>query len=225
MKKTMITLSVLAAVVAPGQVIADKKVGENLDTETKVESSPAMDALSLSASLEAIGREKKDALLLAAALRLQQSVAVDSESRDKTVEGVSDKPSQKPDQVALAELAKQYAGENPLLLSVVAMASDTVVSRGAHYGAIGHHDRVYAGTTDVYDITFTGGRQAEILIRGDGDTDLDLFVFDENGNAICSDTMRDDRPYCAWNPRWTGEFQVQVKNLGPVYNNYVLLTN
>ena len=85
MKKTMITLSVLAAVVAPGQVIADKKVGENLDTETKVESSPAMDALSLSASLEAIGREKKDALLLAAALRLQQSVAVDSESRDKTV--------------------------------------------------------------------------------------------------------------------------------------------
>ncbi|MAX55029.1 MAG: hypothetical protein CL537_05895 [Alcanivoracaceae bacterium] len=225
MKKNVIALSVVAAMALPGAALADQKDGENVDSTAKVQASPAMDALSLAAGLEALGRDKKDALLLAAALRLQQSVATENASREKTVQGDADESADKPGQVALAELAKEYAGDNEALLSVVAMAGDTVASRGAHYGAIGHEDRVYARTTDVYDITFTGGRQAEILVRGDGDTDLDLYIYDEYGNEICSDTLRDDRPYCVWNPRWTGEFSVHVKNLGGVYNNYVLLTN
>lgn len=225
MKKTLLVLSVAGAMGLSGMAFAEKKDGENANPADKVQASEAMDALATAASLEALGREKKDALLLAAALRLQQSVSTEDKDREKTVQGDADKSGKKKDKAELAALAKEYAGDNKELLAVVAMAEDTVASRGAYRGAISHSDTVYSGTTDIYDITFTGGREAEILVRGDGDTDLDLFVYDENGNDICSDTLRDDRPYCAWNPRWTGNFQVHVKNLGGVYNNYVLLTN
>lgn len=225
MKKKLIVLSVVGAMGLSGLAVAGGKDGQNLDAASKAQISAEMDALSVAASLEALGREKKDALLLAAALRLQQSVATETQDREKAVEGDAKATAKKAEKTELAALAKEYAGDNASLLAVVEMAGDTVASRGAHRGAIDHADTVYAGSTDVYNITFTGGRQAEILVRGDGDTDLDLYIYDENGNDICSDTMRDDRPYCAFSPRWTGNFRVEIKNLGSVYNNYVLLTN
>src|SRR5689334_19047666 len=84
---------------------------------------------------------------------------------------------------------------------------------------------VSARSTDVYAIPFAGGEPALVTVRGDGDTDLDLYVYDENGNLICSDTDYTDQLICSWSPRWTGMFRIEVRNLGNVYNRYQVRTN
>ena len=77
----------------------------------------------------------------------------------------------------------------------------------------------------MYTLNFKGGQIAAIRVSGDGDTDLDLYVYDERGNLIASDTDRSDECVVAWTPRWTGPFIVRVKNLGGVYNRYRMITN
>jgi hypothetical protein len=72
----------------------------------------------------------------------------------------------------------------------------------------------------VFVVYFHGGRSAAASVIGDGDTDLDLFVYDENGNLIGSDTDSTDRCLVRLHPRWTGAFQIEVRNLGSVYNEY-----
>ena len=78
---------------------------------------------------------------------------------------------------------------------------------------------------DRYRVTFRGGSFAEVSLVGDGDTDLDLYVYDEYGNSVCSDSGWSDRAYCSWRPRWTGVFSIEVRNLGSVYNRYRFATN
>ncbi len=96
---------------------------------------------------------------------------------------------------------------------------------GAKGGPIVHSDRVLARSADNYTIRFRGREAARVVVIGDGDTDLDLYVYDENGNLIGSDTNGTDNCVVEWTPRWTGPFRVRTVNWGYVYNNYVLMTN
>lgn len=81
---------------------------------------------------------------------------------------------------------------------------------------------VNAYTTDTYTVTFKGGEEATVLVSGDGDTDLDLYIYDENGNLIESDTDSLDTMLCSWTPKWTGKFKIKIKNLGSVKNYYTM---
>jgi hypothetical protein len=54
---------------------------------------------------------------------------------------------------------------------------------------------------------------------------LDLFVYDESGNRICSSTSNGDDEYCRFTPKWTGKFRVKVQNNGKIDNRYTLLFN
>ena len=101
----------------------------------------------------------------------------------------------------------------------------TLVNRGRSFNPISHWDIVRAGRTDVYRERFEGGKFAEVAISGDGDTDLDLYIYDQNGNRICSDIDYGDQAYCSWWPQRTGSFRIEIINLGSVYNEYMLLTN
>jgi len=85
-----------------------------------------------------------------------------------------------------------------------------------------HTDVVLAGHTDTYTVTLPAGETTRIQVRGDGDTDLDLFVYDENGNLIASDTDYTDNCIVNVTPRWTGVFYIRIVNRGSVYNQYVL---
>jgi hypothetical protein len=84
---------------------------------------------------------------------------------------------------------------------------------------------VDAGLTDVYTMRFQGGEDATIILSGDGDTDLDLYVYDENDNLIGYDDDGTDDCVVSFTPRWTGNFKIKVKNLGDTYNSYTLITN
>ena len=105
------------------------------------------------------------------------------------------------------------------------LAGDADKTRGAYGGPKYMHDRVYAHSYKQYTQAFYGGEIAEVAVVGDGDTDLDLYIYDENGNLIVSDTDYTDRCYVRFQPRWTGNFYVKIVNRGNVYNNYTIATN
>jgi hypothetical protein len=109
------------------------------------------------------------------------------------------------------------------LFFVMAVASQ--VDAGDVTGPNLHKDQVLANHTDSYEITFEGDEKAVVAIIGDGDTDLDLFIYDENDNLIGENTDLTDRCSVEWTPSWTGKFSIKIKNLGSVYNEYVLITN
>ncbi|MFO1032394.1 MAG: hypothetical protein U1F60_15035 [Planctomycetota bacterium] len=114
-------------------------------------------------------------------------------------------------------------------LTLAPIAANPASSLDAAPGRVGGPGeittRVEAHDTDQYEIRFHGEELAQIIVRGDGDTDLDLYVYDENDNLIASDTDSTDVCVVRWTPRWTGNFRVRVKNLGRVYNRYTLTTN
>ena len=88
-----------------------------------------------------------------------------------------------------------------------------------------HQDTVQPGGTDAYTVVFTGGQLAEAGIAGDGESDLDLLVYDENDHLVCRSDGSSDREYCRWWPRWTGPFRIEVQNLGNLANLYRIATN
>ncbi|MDE5979168.1 MAG: hypothetical protein K2G84_03930 [Muribaculaceae bacterium] len=65
----------------------------------------------------------------------------------------------------------------------------------------------------------------KLLLVGDGDTDLDLYVYDRNGNLVCSDTDFSDDCVAVWNPRYTQTYTIRIKNRGRVANVYRMAVN
>ena len=183
--------------------------------------------LRVSGELAQLAQDSKDAILMLAAARLEAMAATEEVSRDKTSKGDTAKADaeSKPEKGDLYALAKQYAGTNEALHVLIEDSKASGATKGARGGPKSGTTSVLAGDTDVFRITFRGGEWAEVTVVGDGDTDLDLYVYDENGNLVDSDTDDTDVAYCAWIPRWTGTFRVEVKNWGRVYNRYSITTN
>jgi hypothetical protein len=132
-----------------------------------------------------------------------------------------------PPSLTVAELlsaARQIAGDDENVLAMIAELEGSM-EKGLLGGPIVHPDRVLAHTTDIFTFTFRGGESAIIEVVGDGDTDLDCYVFDENDNLIDSDTDYTDHCILIWTPRWTGPFKLHIHNLGGIWNGYVLATN
>lgn len=122
--------------------------------------------------------------------------------------------------------AREYADGDATLLALANSIDVPKTSvRGAVGGAKRHTDLVKAHSTDVYHIKFYAGRTAEIFVSGDGDSDLDLYVYDENGNLIKKDIDYSDDCYVSWTPKWTGSFTVKIVNRGNICNRYTLWTN
>ncbi|MCB0704157.1 MAG: hypothetical protein KDC34_02565 [Saprospiraceae bacterium] len=78
------------------------------------------------------------------------------------------------------------------------------------------HDLEYAslndGQSDYYSITLRKGYDYKIVAVCDADCgDMDLKIYDENGNLIDSDAESDDTPIVSIIPKWTGEYELWVK--------------
>ena len=83
--------------------------------------------------------------------------------------------------------------------------------------------QVAAYGRNVFRVSFYGGELAGVRVIGDHDTDLDLYVYDEDGNLVASDSDYTDDCIAAWLPVWTGTFKIVVVNRGPVYNEYSIM--
>jgi hypothetical protein len=113
-----------------------------------------------------------------------------------------------------------------LALGVVALLScGGLAEAGRLYGPRIDFRRAPAYSTVTYTETFVGGQVARVSIVGDGTTDLDLYVYDEYGYLVVRATGLSDIESVLWVPARTGTYRIEVRNLGVVYNNYLLTTN
>jgi hypothetical protein len=120
--------------------------------------------------------------------------------------------------------ATELAGDDEALKAIISDAQ-AETSRGRIGGAVSWLSKLNAGKMDIWEVPFYGNSYAEIAVVGDGDSNLDMVLTDENGNVICYDTSRSDQVYCDFVPAWDGYFYVAVENTGGSRNSYYLLTN
>ncbi len=226
MKKILLLAALLLSTISWAQEPAKKQ-------ELKGEVSSALSAIRLANDLVKYGYAQQSALPLIEALQIMnenptQPLKADREGTaidNSKSEGKSSNVSQ--DYATILASAKEFAEGDETMLKLI--ASIEAEGQGSHRGSVNgpsrHYDTVNGNSTDNYQINFVANYLAEIAISGDGDTDLDLYVYDSNGNLIVSDTDYSDDCYVSWVPAWTGRFVVKVVNRGSVYNRYVILTN
>ena len=108
------------------------------------------------------------------------------------------------------------------IVMFIGLCTTTVCNADPVGGAKYKTSSVSAHSTDVYHVNLRGYESTLITLRGDHDTDLDLYVYDENGNLVDSDNDYSDNCICEVTPKWTGNFTIKVVNRGSVYNRYTL---
>jgi hypothetical protein len=225
----------LAVIVALGAGWATGAAAEkesNLSQEAKGDRGVLSDA-ALAHELYEYGKKSKDALAVIAAAKIAAGVPTQEGKSAKAEEsegkapapGGKDAASAPPGLDDMLATARQLAGDDKALQAMIADVEATR-GKGRVGGALVRYDTVRGGYTDSYrGMSFRGNSTAEVAVVGDGDTDLDLFVYDENGNLICQDLNYSDQSFCRWVPRWTGPFTVKIRNNGGVSNSYVMMTN
>lgn len=230
MKKILLSIAlVMLASASWAQEIREKE-------EIKGEVSSSLSALRLATDLVKYGYAQQSALSLAEALQIinenptqplkaeREGEAADISDKSKS-EGKSGKLSLDYDKI-LAD-AKEFADGDETIMKLLSQIEENgkVSHRGRVNGPSRTYEIVNGNGVDTYNISFMANYLAEIAVSGDGDTDLDLYVYDSNGHLIASDESYSDDCYVRWVPAWTGRFIVKIVNRGPLYNRYVLLTN
>ena len=103
------------------------------------------------------------------------------------------------------------------LLTAIGLLLAAAVTAGAYQ----RFSRVEAFDTDIWTIWRPAG-DSRVVVNGDGDTDLDCYVYDPTGQLLGKDD--DGTDYCivdVWRGR-SGNLKVHIVNLGDVYNRYEL---
>jgi hypothetical protein len=218
-----------SATAPPAAEAGKRNVGKKVDAAP----SPVSNVV-LAQQLFEHGKAANDALSMVAAASILKSLkgevkaATSGDPERENTEAQEPAPKDNgaavPDADTMLEAARKAAGQDEALLAVIEETAKTESK-----GFIPRVDKltvVKANREDPWRWrTASAGELAEVAISGDGGTDLDLFVYDENGNLICSSTGYFDDEYCSWVPEWTGEFRIIVVNRGPRYNTYQLWTN
>ena len=66
----------------------------------------------------------------------------------------------------------------------------------------------WAHDTDAYDVVFRGSQLAAVSVSGDGDTDLDCFVYDGDGNLVTKDDDATDECRLTFRPQRSMRYRV-----------------
>jgi len=237
MRPTWIVCLCLAAAAVPLAARAEEdKKGTNAATPEAAAGAKANDGadkvhkLALAMSLVQYGRKSKAPEALITAARILAEVGGDKLDAKPTTTadakapagGKKTKPEADNSPKALLAEAKRLSGDDP---AIVKLANSVELSRGAAGGPKRAVNTLDAFSTDSYTVTFRGGEVARVAISGDGDTRLDLYIYDEFGNLIESRVGPGDDAMASWVPKWTGPFTIKVVNRGLLYNRYVIATN
>ncbi len=167
----------------------------------------------LSAQLYAAGMEARDPVLLIAAAKLRKSVAF---------RGAGEAPLGW--EVMLTQAEDMSAGDEALLGQIGDVRAER--SKGVASGPMYQIGQLASGGVDKFpSVGFAAGDYAEIYVEAKGEADLNLRVFDSNGQVVCADTAPSPIAYCGWTAAAGGAFVMQVENLGPQDTGYALMTN
>lgn len=240
MKKTLLATLITASLAGVNMAYAATeapaaKAGEMPPkAQTTSPEAKAVEQRALAAQLAAYGLQTNDPVVLIAAARITQAVATQDKALEKKPEE-SDKKAEAADKKTGVDLlsvefllnkARELAGGDQTVLAL-AKAVPESASRGATTGPGIHRSSIRANSSDTYpnQWTFRGMESARMVIAGDGDTDLDCYVYDGNGNLIDYDDDGTDRCVLAWTPRREGPFSLKIVNNGGTYNRYAIIWN
>lgn len=228
MKRLSAILATTALVALAGPLAAEDRSGTNVDPAgTGTRGGPGQ--LALAQDLYAVGMASQDALTVLTAAKLAAGVAFTDVERDLETSGdaLPEEAGGAEDPVDAATMmasARALAGEDEVMLGLIDDV-EAEGSRGRIGGASRTLSRLPAGQTDRWKVPFYGRSYAEVAVIGDGDSNLDVLITDENGNTICYDVSWSDKLYCDFVPAWNGNFFITVQNVGRKRNSYYLLTN
>lgn len=99
-------------------------------------------------------------------------------------------------------------------------------TRGAVGGAKWDDGFVYGNNGyTYYDVFFRAGELAEITVASYNGADLDIYVYDQNGNLIVYDELNYTDCYVYFTPKWTGNFTLYIWNRSGWNSNFRITTN
>jgi hypothetical protein len=227
--KTIVAAAGIAGAVVLGAApLAFAEEGTNVSQDEVKTGTPVAKLLAMARDLVDYGRQNNDALSLIVAAQMRQQVSLKEVDRKPATEGSGDaSPDTTPELTvdSILDEAKAMSGDDEVIAGLIddVKASAT---KGRSSGPGYNVQTIPGASIDNYaGISFDGGKYAEVYAEGSGRTNLDLYIYDENGNLICSDTDGSDVAYCGWTPRWTGAFTIKVVNRGDASNRYALITN
>jgi len=127
------------------------------------------------------------------------------------------------DQELQTLITKRYAKGRGLVRSQ-AIGKKQIYFRGMKFAVISSG---YIGPRKQLTITnvrMEGRKKAGIVVVGDGDGDLDAYVYDGNTRGLIGkDNGYSSNGVIAWTPRYTGPFTVKVRNIGRIGERYHVL--
>ncbi|EFL89316.1 hypothetical protein [Ahrensia sp. R2A130] len=236
MTKLKSTFFATAAIVAvsvatPTLSFAQDQTGLN-QVQTGKMVDTGQNAISTAYDLYAYGTENNDALAVIAAAKIIATTPVSDseiEVEEKVEDGAdtteeADKTTAPTTLEDMLATASKLAGDNETYKGLIEDVK-AEQPRGRLRGPGRLVKGLLAGRTHIIRDTFEGGSLAQVTLIGDGDTNLDMVVLDQNGNTVCKDRSYSDKLRCSWYPRWTGTFSIGIRNQGRIRNTYVLLTN
>lgn len=231
MKKKMI----LAMIALCGIMASCNKTNVATTEDKPVAENSGINAWALSQQLAAYGYENESAGALVEAANILLDVEV-SKAEDIVLD---EKGAANPDEQA--KVQKPAVTVDALLASALEFGADEALveavrarqaqiaemgnARGGVNGASIISDVVAAHSYERYYCNFRAKELAIVIVSGDGSTDLDLYIYDENNNLIDSDTDLSDQCVCSFTPSWTGRFYMKVVNRGNVSNHFELGIN
>ena len=228
-RKYLLTVMLIFAVTAGAWAQEDN---ENKDTVTM---SDQAKAFQLASSLAKYGYANNSASSLIEAAKIIKETGIkdakdmqpEHENAETTTSNKNSNFSLDADKL-LADATQLAAGDKNLLALV-----DNVKKAGTRGGGSvwSRYDRVQANSSDAWAPFTRSSGWYEFIVDGDGDTDLDLYVYERpEGCKSCSWTLigKDIDPgdFCYvkfYSGGFSKEYRAKVKNLGSVYNDYTIV--
>jgi hypothetical protein len=179
-------------------------------------------------------RANRDADGLITAARMLKSVPTKDNPVSGTLEGPAattpapNRPAAYTPATLLTEARGLARGDRALLAKIRAVeteASRGVVSSAYGSGALRMVRDIPANGTWRFTVDARGGSVLRIHAAGDGDTDVDMVITDQNGNEVCADRDYDAIPQCGFVPAWSGRFTVRLINNGSVWTRTSVISN
>jgi len=106
------------------------------------------------------------------------------------------------------------------VLSSMMVAAVLITGIGTANAGIRGGDRLRGKHYQDTSVTLYAGTTYKIALDGDGSTDLDIFVYDDNGDRVAADMSSADDAVIHLAVYRTGTFRIRVKNLGRTANIY-----
>jgi hypothetical protein len=126
--------------------------------------------------------------------------------------------------------APPHARNSEMKTALSALALSFALSAAASQaaspdGVLHARDVVPAYGTITYHAYLLSGEITRISVSGDHSTDLDLYVYDSNGNCVASDPDYSDECRASFMPLWSDNFTIRVVNRGSVWNEFGIVVH